>query len=90
MMYLSFQKWQIDSVNTKKVWKALEKRSFYLYFANGSLKKLNPFVSLTAKYGFYFEFLFFLLCIDKHPFIPLSFPNKWCYNPGNGLELKIL
>ena len=36
------------------------------------------------------EFLLVLLYIDKHPFIPLLFPNKWCYNPGNRLELKIL
>ena len=74
----------------KQVQIALEKRFFYLYFAKGSLKKLNPFVLFKAKYSFYFEFLLILLCIDKHHFIPLSFPNKWCYNPGNGLELKIL
>ena len=74
----------------KQVQKALKKRFLYLYFAKGSLRKLNLFVLFKAKYSFHFEFLLVLLCIDKHPFIPLLFPNKWCYNPGNSLELKIL
>ena len=74
----------------KQVQKPLKKRFFYLYFAKGSLGKLNPFVLFKAKYSFHFDFLLVLLCIDKHPFIPLSLPKKWCHNPGNGLELKIL
>ena len=74
----------------KQVQKALKKRFLHMHFAKGSLRKLNPFVLFRAKYSFYFEFLLVLLCIYKHPFIPLSFPNKLYYNPGNGLELKIL
>ena len=35
----------------KQVQKALKKRFFYLYFAKGSLIKLNPLMLFKAKYS---------------------------------------
>ena len=74
----------------KQVQIALEKRFFYLYFAKGSLKKLNPFVLFKAKYVFLLWVFACFVVLWQASFYPTVISKQMGYNPGNGLELKIL